>query len=843
MKPNLNSNDSSPTSNSSLCSSSSSSSSSSSLLLQKSTSKFMPLITLNRKQSNKYNDNNSETDNFEYNDEITDQNLDDDDEEEDENQQISPISKLNISLSAANNSSFNLNTNSPNYERKRTANLENLIGNLKVRKLNQTSSSSNKDKNYYSNNNGNKMTSLYVEIATGANNGGISTSLSDISPSTPPLSSPSVSPSSLSIASDSPNHASSYSSSSSNNPNNNSNNKNRNNTNDNKSRYSMVPKFRWIVDSGNTDTNFTMNSNPHENKSNIFDPTKLNEIINETSAIHGSAPATWTNETANISTSSQKLSTTKQKPVKQANKKETNLNKPLTGQLSTGHKNQEDPTRQIKFYDDFIDFRGDVLRRPPDSKNCRILWEYLYLLLQNTNYSSVIRWEDESQMVFRIVQAEKLAALWGLQKNRLGMTYEKLSRGMRYYYPNNIIAREPGRRLLYRFMRHPDEIKKFVKKNGTYMLKRAKMNAKNSNEALDASISVCGVGGGGGLDESMRTSITDINPDDSGVDEPTNKKTSSIKNKSENNNTNKNTNHSKKAMSNSKTSQPGNDNEECPDDDEEIYDEIDDDENRDDSTLDEEAMDHNSNYKIDSASISSSPFSGISHNSSNNKQNTDDNNNNNSHQAAAALIAAAMTGANRLYPDLYTAHDLLQYYAAAAGLQQQSPSMASTYFSRLLKTAPSSSTQSKDDVNAAQFLMQLRNQNENQLLNETIKNFTNNINNNINNNNNNVNNQKSKRSSIARSNDLSSASSTSSNSSLEHSIDYENNTDLNRNNLLIKQNKSTKTKNDEMRANYLSNEELKANNTNINFEYPLNLTVGNINSNNNIKKRKSKYDI
>ena len=47
----------------------------------------------------------------------------------------------------------------------------------------------------------------------------------------------------------------------------------------------------------------------------------------------------------------------------------------------------------------------------------------------------------------------------------------------------------------------------------------------------------------------------------------------------------------------------------------------------------------NSNYKIDSASISSSPFSGISHNSSNNKQNTDDNNNNNnSHQAAAALI-------------------------------------------------------------------------------------------------------------------------------------------------------------------------------------------------------------
>ena len=62
-------------------------------------------------------------------------------------------------------------------------------------------------------------------------------------------------------------------------------------------------------------------------------------------------------------------------------------------------KNQEDPSRQIKFYDDFIDFRGDILRRPADSKNCRILWEYLYLLLQNASYASVIRWEDETQMV------------------------------------------------------------------------------------------------------------------------------------------------------------------------------------------------------------------------------------------------------------------------------------------------------------------------------------------------------------------------------------------------------------------------------------------------------------
>jgi hypothetical protein len=82
-------------------------------------------------------------------------------------------------------------------------------------------------------------------------------------------------------------------------------------------------------------------------------------------------------------------------------------------QFKGNEKNIEDPTRQIKFYDDYIDFRGDILRRPPGSKNCRILWEYLYTLLQNDSYATIIRWEDSEQMVFRIVQAEKLAALWG----------------------------------------------------------------------------------------------------------------------------------------------------------------------------------------------------------------------------------------------------------------------------------------------------------------------------------------------------------------------------------------------------------------------------------------------
>ncbi|XP_043572244.1 transcription factor ETV6-like [Chiloscyllium plagiosum] len=45
-----------------------------------------------------------------------------------------------------------------------------------------------------------------------------------------------------------------------------------------------------------------------------------------------------------------------------------------------------------------------------------------------------------------------------LQQNRTNMTYEKMSRALRHYYKLNIIKKEPGQRLLFRFMKTPDEI-------------------------------------------------------------------------------------------------------------------------------------------------------------------------------------------------------------------------------------------------------------------------------------------------------------------------------------------------------------------------------------------------
>jgi len=37
----------------------------------------------------------------------------------------------------------------------------------------------------------------------------------------------------------------------------------------------------------------------------------------------------------------------------------------------------------------------------------------LYILLEDSQYESIIHWENREKMIFRIVQADKLAALWG----------------------------------------------------------------------------------------------------------------------------------------------------------------------------------------------------------------------------------------------------------------------------------------------------------------------------------------------------------------------------------------------------------------------------------------------
>uniref|UniRef100_A0A5S6QU90 ETS domain-containing protein n=1 Tax=Trichuris muris TaxID=70415 RepID=A0A5S6QU90_TRIMR len=80
------------------------------------------------------------------------------------------------------------------------------------------------------------------------------------------------------------------------------------------------------------------------------------------------------------------------------------------------------------------------------------LWEFIRDTLRNPETCpSIVRWENREEGVFRIVESEKMAQLWGLKKNNSRMTYEKLSRAMRYYYNSKLILPVSGRRLVYKF--------------------------------------------------------------------------------------------------------------------------------------------------------------------------------------------------------------------------------------------------------------------------------------------------------------------------------------------------------------------------------------------------------
>ena len=51
-----------------------------------------------------------------------------------------------------------------------------------------------------------------------------------------------------------------------------------------------------------------------------------------------------------------------------------------------------------------------------------------------------------------MMKCAQVARRWGMRKNKPKMNYEKLSRGLRYYYDKNIIHKTAGKRYVYRFV-------------------------------------------------------------------------------------------------------------------------------------------------------------------------------------------------------------------------------------------------------------------------------------------------------------------------------------------------------------------------------------------------------
>ncbi|KAG1673978.1 Protein c-ets-1-B [Nymphon striatum] len=79
------------------------------------------------------------------------------------------------------------------------------------------------------------------------------------------------------------------------------------------------------------------------------------------------------------------------------------------------------------------------------------LWQFLLELLTDKSCQSFISWTGDG-WEFKLTDPDEVARRWGVRKNKPKMNYEKLSRGLRYYYDKNIIHKTAGKRYVYRFV-------------------------------------------------------------------------------------------------------------------------------------------------------------------------------------------------------------------------------------------------------------------------------------------------------------------------------------------------------------------------------------------------------
>ncbi|KAB1274460.1 ETS translocation variant 2 [Camelus dromedarius] len=118
---------------------------------------------------------------------------------------------------------------------------------------------------------------------------------------------------------------------------------------------------------------------------------------------------------------------------------------------------------ELDFYFPELALQGDTLTAETDWKGgCGLgplsageegpiqLWQFLLELLHDGARSSCIRWTGNSRE-FQLCDPKEVARLWGERKRKPGMNYEKLSRGLRYYYRRDIVRKSGRRKYTYRF--------------------------------------------------------------------------------------------------------------------------------------------------------------------------------------------------------------------------------------------------------------------------------------------------------------------------------------------------------------------------------------------------------
>ena len=79
---------------------------------------------------------------------------------------------------------------------------------------------------------------------------------------------------------------------------------------------------------------------------------------------------------------------------------------------------------------------------------------------------------------FRILQPEEIAKHWGARKNKPKMNYDKLSRGLRYYYSKGIMDKVPGKKLTFKYT---CDVLHYIRSRGRQAVQTFNSQAVNSD--------------------------------------------------------------------------------------------------------------------------------------------------------------------------------------------------------------------------------------------------------------------------------------------------------------------------------------------------------------------------
>ncbi|XP_034953397.1 ETS domain-containing protein Elk-1 isoform X1 [Zootoca vivipara] len=130
------------------------------------------------------------------------------------------------------------------------------------------------------------------------------------------------------------------------------------------------------------------------------------------------------------------------------------------------------------------------------------LWQFLLQLLEQQSNGHLIAWTSNDGE-FKLVDAEEVARLWGLRKNKTNMNYDKLSRALRYYYDKNIIRKVSGQKFVYKFVSYPElsSMEGVKDEGGPKRPEQVQSEAKGGEGSLGAPKALRG---GGGAPRSSR---------------------------------------------------------------------------------------------------------------------------------------------------------------------------------------------------------------------------------------------------------------------------------------------------------------------------------------------------